>query len=182
MRLFEPWQGPLYRAEGLFGRRVLILGESHYGKAEEETARFTRDCVEYMAKAEKGYRFFTVVAKLLLNEPAGVKLSQERRRWFWDRVAFYNYVQRFPSTTSRVRPTASMWSQAAQCLPAVISELSPDFMLVLGCELRSRIPTIPPPTMVCAVQHPSSFGFRHAEWLPFVQTALRPVSLEPSGA
>ena len=182
MRLFEPWQGPLYNSEGLSGRRVLILGESHYGKPEEETARFTRECVEFMAKAEKGHRFFTVVAKLLLNEAAGVRLTQRRRCWFWDRVAFYNYIQSFPSTTSRVRPTSTMWSYAALCLPGVLAELRPDLVLVLGRELGRRIPAIPAPLDVCVIPHPSSFGFRFVEWVASVQQALQPASPQARGA
>jgi hypothetical protein len=172
MWLFEPWVGQSYDADGFFGRRVLILGESHYGTPEQETASFTRECVESLAKAASGHRFFTVVAKLLLGAPPGVSLSRDQRTWFWDRVAFYNYIQAFPSHTSRVRPTGEMWSAAAQCFPALLQRLRPDFMLVLGRELAERIPRIPPPTTVCAIPHPSSFGFQQTLWSKNVQVAL----------
>jgi hypothetical protein len=164
--------GQSYDADGFFGRRVLILGESHYGTTEQETASFTRECVESLAKAASGHRFFTVVAKLLLGAPPGVSLSRDQRTWFWDRVAFYNYIQAFPSHTSRVRPTGEMWSAAAQCFPALLQRLRPDFVLVLGRELAERIPRIPPPTTVCAIPHPSSFGFQQTLWSKNVQVAL----------
>jgi hypothetical protein len=173
MWLFEPWVGKSYDAEGFFGRRVLILGESHYGTPEQETASFTRECVESLAKAANGHRFFTVVAKLLFGTSPGVKLSRDQRSWLWDRVAFYNYIQAFPSHTSRVRPTGEMWSTAAQCFPALLQRLRPEFVLVLGRELAERIPPIPPPTSVCAIPHPSSFGFAQTRWGKIVQAALQ---------
>jgi hypothetical protein len=171
-RLFDPWVGSQYQTGGFRGLRVLILGESHYGEPEEETKAFTREWVEGYASSAKGNRFFTVVTKLLLALPVGIRLSRGTRRTLWDSVAFYNYIQRFPGQHSRIRPTSSMWNAAAECFPAVLSELQPTFTLILGRELAGRVPKLPSSISVCDLPHPSSFGFEQARWSNHVQAAL----------
>jgi hypothetical protein len=175
MRLFDPWVGNRYKSEGLDGRRVLILGEAHYGKPEEETSVFTRECVESLARGPNPTKFFTIIAKLLLGVPAGTSLSHADRSEFWDRVAFHNYVQSFPCSESRVRPTPAMWQIAAQCLPEVLMTLRPQFVLVLGRALAARAPSVEPAKRI-EIAHPSSFGFPLDHWMNEVQGMLRRVS------
>ena len=44
---FEPWEGEHYRRAGLFGKRVLIMGESHYewDPKIRPYRELTRDCI-----------------------------------------------------------------------------------------------------------------------------------------
>lgn len=171
MRVFDAWEGDDYRTSGLNGVRVLILGESHYGNPEELAPTFTQGVVRSLG-IESRHRFFTAAAKLLLNSPAGVPLTDSERARFWQRVAFYNYIQEFVGTTPRTRPTKKMWQQAGNCLPAVVSELNPQLMLVLGKALASWLPELPASLKVCRVPHPASFGFQLGKWQLDVQGAL----------
>jgi hypothetical protein len=170
MLLFEPWVGSNYRRNGLNGHRVLVLGESHYGHPHEEVSSFTIECIEGMAKVEKGHAFFTKTAKLLVETSAPLTLDEKKA--FWDSVAFFNYVQSFPSSTARKRPTRTMWETAATVFPSVVAELSPTFILVLGRALYANLPDLSTNAVLCPIPHPSSFGFRPAIWRPVVRQAL----------
>ena len=152
----------------------MILGESHYGESQEETEDFTRLWIQSYSNANRANRFFTVVTKLLLGISTGSNLSPNRRREVWNHVAFYNYVQRFPSTTARVRPSPQLWKEAEAPFEQVLRELAPDVVLILGRELEKHaVCQIPSSIVVCAIPHPSSFGFRRNEWSLHIQHKLQ---------
>ncbi|WP_196768932.1 hypothetical protein [Xanthomonas arboricola] len=178
MLLFHPWIGPNYQVLGFSGHRILILGESHYGMPEDESPSFTVECIEGMAKAKHGHSFFTKTAKIFLERESGVPLTQSERSNFWDRVAFFNYIQCFPSKTARTRPTPAMWKFASTVFPLVIQELQPTFVLVLGNALKQNLPEIKTKATFFYVPHPSSFGFRPQEWRPQVLSALASAGAE----
>lgn len=173
MRAFNPWVGDRYWTTGLNGLRLLILGESQYDAhsdgVEEWTGAPTPECkfstqaiVQELA-IDKRNRFFTKVAKLVLNKPAGAWLSDEDRRSFWQQVAFYNYIQwwlRGP----RYRPSRDMWTDARSALLEVLNELSPSVMLILGNELLSQLPPLPNNIVQIHIPHPSSRGFSYDPW------------------
>jgi hypothetical protein len=176
MRTFDPWEGDAYRTSGLNGLRVLVLGESHYGKPVELLPTFTQGVVRSLG-IDSRHRFFTATAKLLLNTPPGIPLTDCARASFWRRVAFYNYIQEFVGTVPRTRPTKEMWQQAGNYLPAVVAELNPQLMLVLGKALASWLPDLPANLKVCRVPHPSSFGFKLGRWQQEVEGALAECSV-----
>ena len=170
MRTFDPWVGSKYFSEGFDGVRILILGESHYGTAGEESPSFTRKIVKEWGQ-EKRFRFFTMTQKLVSGIGPG-RISDESRAGFWEHVAFYNFVQSFVAEKARVRPTDEMWSVACDALLVTVKELKPVLIIALGLELQRRLPQLSGVATVCGVQHPSSFGFKVAEWQPVVQKAL----------
>lgn len=176
MRAFDPWVGKKYWLEGLSGVRVLLLGESHYGDAGTESPTFTAEIVKEWAQSKRS-RFFTVVQKLVLGLGASDWVSDEQRSEFWERVAFYNFVQAFSGGEPRVRPSAQMWSAAAKPFLATVEELKPQVLVVLGYELQGHLPIIPPGIRVCEVQHPSSRGFRYERWQPTIRAAIQSAAM-----
>jgi hypothetical protein len=66
VRTFDPWIGNLYRKGGLFGIRVLILGEAHYGDPEKLRASTTIDTVRLLGQQQR-FRFFTTTRSLILG-------------------------------------------------------------------------------------------------------------------
>ena len=174
MRTFDPWVGSKYRAEGLAGTRVLILGESHYGEPGSECATYTIDVVRTWAQAKRN-RFFTVTHKLVSGYPPGSWVPDSERIEFWERVAFYNYVQSLTGPAPRYRPTERMWEDAAPIFLHTVRELEPHVVVMLGLELHDRAPAVSPPVRVCGVQHPSSAGFTYAEWQPLVKAVIEGV-------
>jgi hypothetical protein len=162
MRTFDPWVGSRYRTDGLSGVRLLILGESHYGDAGTESRSFTSEVVREWGQ-KKRLRFFTLTQKLVLGlDPGWVSL--EERMEFWERVAFYNFVQCFPGPRPRYRPTEAMWKAAVKPFLATLEELDPHLLLVLGFKIYSQLPLVPSSVHICYIQHPSSAGFRCSKW------------------
>jgi hypothetical protein len=169
MRTFDPWIGSRYVTDGVRGIRLLIIGESHYAKPEEQRSTFTAEIVR--TRGQQGrFRFFTVIQRLVSGGRG--PLPNVDRSEFWERVAFYNYIQSFPGPRPRWRPTPEMWLAAREPFLHTLSELSPQLLLVLGNELFLNLPKLPGEMNVCPVPHPSSRGFRYAEWQPKVQAAL----------
>lgn len=166
MRTFDPWVGARYRTDGVSGMRVLILGESHYGDVGTESRSFTIEVVRKWGQ-EKRLRFFTLTQKLVLGRGPGWVSSEERAE-FWERVAFYNFVQCFTGPGPRYRPMEAMWHAAAQPFLDTLVELEPHLLVVLGFELHRHLPRVPQNVYVCGVQHPSSVGFQCGKWHPVI--------------
>lgn len=170
MRNFEPWIGSEYQAEGIDGLRVLILGESHYG-APPERPSFTSEIIAKWGQRKRS-KFFTVTQRLVSLDASRGYVPMHSRREFWEKVAFYNYVQKFVGTKARQRPTAEHWENAKQPLLLTIQELKPDVLVVLGKETEAHLPTLPSHIPVAYVSHPSGRGFSYNKWQPVVRAAF----------
>jgi hypothetical protein len=71
---FQPWVGENYNAQT---PKILVLGESHYGKQEDYTHEWTQGVVKAWALGEEGTtRYFTTIAKIL-SDKAYERISQE---------------------------------------------------------------------------------------------------------
>jgi hypothetical protein len=170
MRKFDPWIGNRYTAEGIRGVRLLILGEAHYGTGGSENNAFTTEIVRKLGQ-EGRFRFFSATQRLVIGGRGW--LPKAARVEFWERVAFYNYVQSFPGPRARWRPTPAMWEAARAPFLQTLQEVAPQLLLILGRELRRHLPVLPAELPVCAVQHPSSRGFKYDQWQPMVQAAFK---------
>lgn len=166
MRTFDPWIGSQYWDEGLRGVRVMLLGESHYGDVGGESPTFTTEVVRTWGQ-EKRHRFFTITQKLILGLGNGW-ISDGDRSDFWERVAFYNFVQSFPGPGPRYRPSRAAWEAASDPFLSTLQELEPHLLVVLGLAVSRHLPKIHQSIQVCIVKHPSSPGFRLCEWQPVV--------------
>ena len=135
---FEPWKGDVYEHAGLFGKRVLVLGESHYDWDVNKplTAQITRQCINEQLEGTWSMRFGTNIVITFLNKTP----SLEDKRTFWHSVAFYNYVQTSVGFGPRVRPSPEMWQQSLPAFLDVLGDLRPQFILVLGRALWEHLP------------------------------------------
>jgi hypothetical protein len=170
MRTFDPWIGSKYRTEGLNGLRLLILGEAHYGNAGNECQTETTDVIRRMALQKDCLPFFSRLQHVVLGTRG--YLSDAARKDFWERIAFYNFIQCFPRPTSRIRPTPTMWLAGREPLLLTIKELDPSLIVVLGVELARNLPPLPPNVVVCRIRHPSAPGFSYARFHPVIKSAL----------
>jgi uracil-DNA glycosylase len=127
---FKPFIGKEYNNQS---PKVLILGESHYaGEGDETGGDFTNYLIKRYAKREGGERrkFFTTIAKSIDNQ-----LTNETASTFWDKVAFYNYIQTSVGSGPRVRPTLEMFDRSRDALKQAVAFLKPDIIVVLGKQL-----------------------------------------------
>ena len=168
-RKFDPWEGKRYGSDGLFGIRLLILGEAHYGRPEELVASNTIDVVRKLGQ-QKRFRFFTVAMSLVLGRRG--PFSDAERAEFWERVAYCNFIQSFPGAGPRKGPTPDQWLAGREPLLFTLAELKPQLLLVLGKNLRNYLPELPEYVHPCYVGHPSGQGFRYDELWPKVREAV----------
>jgi hypothetical protein len=186
---FEPWIGQRH-SEGFAGRRVLLLGESHYLDADGyEPRNFTSGVIQRWAIKGPTAPYFTRICRLMLGGPIP---SLTERTTFWDSVVFYNYVQAWVGTGPRQRPTPANWATGEPGLRSVMTAYSPEVMIVLGADLWWHVAqTIAHQpgkilgtfssgqTMIAAIDHPSS-GFSYARWRPVVDAAFVRPTNQPS--
>ncbi|HEY5043465.1 MAG TPA: hypothetical protein VIK53_15850 [Verrucomicrobiae bacterium] len=172
MRTFDPWVGNRYATEGIGGKRLLILGESHHGGETCNYSTFTSQVIRDEAVGEKSHKrrnFFGRAHRLIVGGRGG--FSYAKREDFWSRVAFYNFIQS-ALDNPRDRPTNEMWQTAREPFLDTLRELAPRFMLVLDIELCRNLPPLPDGICVCPIQHPSSVGFSYDKWQPKVLSMI----------
>jgi hypothetical protein len=147
--MFLPWIGKDYANGGIFKKKILILGESHYCDDPIECPNcrpgVKSDCNFLTNKVirgqftegEKKHPIFTKLTKLLLDrELHGLQDKED----FWNSVSFYNYIQRSVSNRPGVAPTSEMFQMSFPSFNEVMDKLSPDFLLIVSSRLWENLP------------------------------------------
>lgn len=133
---FLPWIGEDYDSSS-GEQRLLILGESHYSQPDEETPDLTRTCIREHAKRKWNHRFFTMLTQLVSGEDHW----NIDRVQFWNRVCFYNYVQRSVGDSWGIAPDPEAYPRDERAFRAVISSLRPSHVLVCSWRLWDHLPS-----------------------------------------
>ncbi|WP_454838185.1 hypothetical protein [Pseudomonas mohnii] len=170
-RVFQPWIGSNYETGSVHNCRILILGESHYGKPTDARLDFTNYIVERYAIKERR-RFFSVVRRLVSLDTKRGSYSLTSKRIFWNSVAFCNYVQAIVGCKARQRPTAAMWNTGARVLLQVLKETQPEVVVVLRLELKKYLPALPVGIETAYIKHPSGRGMKYSECQPPIRAAI----------
>ena len=131
--MFEPWKpsgDPRYK-----GIRLLVVGESHYDEGEppapDQVSSFTSEIVTRWGANAEGYqRFFGNIYGTFNDD--GAHWSSDEFKQFWNSVYFYNYVQSFVPGGAGERPTAKQFSDSADAFHAVLDDLRPEAIVVMG--------------------------------------------------
>jgi hypothetical protein len=132
---FQPWVGSQYGTTDRL--RLLILGESHYGpkaSGKEFTITLTREYANY----EWNHMFWTNIMQAV----DGKHYWEIDRKTFWEKVAFYNYIQEVVADNARVAPTTAMLANAVEPFWEVLNQLAPTHILVFSKRLWENLPTI----------------------------------------
>ena len=125
--VFRPWVGSLY---GKTGRRLLLVGESHYGEPDEEPNQATVTVVRKWQAEEWNIRYLTTAACLLTGLPSW-KID---RRTALEDIAFYNFVQ-ISMPLLEIRPTEAQVRGSWDPFREVLDVLSPTHILATGRKL-----------------------------------------------
>lgn len=190
---FKPWIGEDYATGARFGKRVMILGESHYqwDKAITPYPDLTCTAIRAQISGEYTYPFWTRVVSAFI----GHKPSLDEKRDFWRAVAFYNYVQETVSFGPRVAPTPEMWARSETAFAELLNMYAPQVLIVLGYRLWDKLPNLGGASdqpidgatqtqtwryplsrggtcLAYGIRHPSS-GFTGSTWQPHILAAIR---------
>ena len=115
---FQPWVGSGYE-RGIAGRKVLVLGESHYcARTEDDVPEVT----------------VNVIRDLLDPE-----LDWQGKARLWNSVVFYNYVQT-PLSGPRRAPSMQEFRSSETAFFEVLEHFRPDCVLVWGRRLYNALP------------------------------------------
>jgi len=158
---FKPYVGENYK-NGYSGKKLLILGDSHYcegklynnrtvleecGRQEDECLRFD-GCENFTSvvvnrfidyKEGKGkHEFWMNTYTKFTNVFFGEKVDNEDLLEFWDCIMFFNYIQR-PMLEKRQRPTEQDFVDGQIPFYEILKEYRPDLVFVWGFWLRDRL-------------------------------------------
>ena len=139
---FKPWVGENYETGIHQGKKLMILGESHYcanpetEAIEDITIKIIEDLLDPFSEYEGYKNTYTNFAKAVVGEK---QFSDETKKEFWQHVIFYNYVQTAISG-ARVSPTTEQFRNSEQAFFEIISQYQPDLIIVWGKRLYNNLP------------------------------------------
>ena len=149
---FKPWIGKNYQTGGIFGKKILVLGEGHVcGGCEQCGLKYASFCEEmdttktvqfyidsnFSDEIEKGGWFNTY--KKFERSLNNKETTPEDSKEIWDSISFFNYLQ-VAMPTSRKAGTSKQYKESANALYEVLEELQPDIMIVWGMQLFYHTP------------------------------------------
>ena len=137
---FKPWIGKNYETGGIFGKKILVLGESHYCTdtnciqcgikyASECKDMNTSELIQWMldGNTDKWIPTFKKFERSLVNE----ETTPERSNEIWNSVAFFNFLQVAMKGTRR-GGTKEDYAEGRKAFLEVMEELQPDLIIVWG--------------------------------------------------
>lgn len=146
---FMPYIGKNYYSGGIFGKRILILGESHYCDElcadcgmpchKAECGNFTTNVMQRFLYRSSSYErwmsTFTKFERSLVNRFT----DEEQRREIWDSVLFYNYLQ-VAMTEAREKGNDEDYVRAGTTFFEVLDTYRPEYIIVWGYRLWNYLP------------------------------------------
>ncbi len=145
---FHPWIGSDYASGGIFGRRIMVLGESHYctercpvcGPGSGRKCRsFTTDVVRsYLdpdVEREGWMATYLKFERSLVNH----ETTAEESVRIWNSLLFYNYLQ-VAMHEPRQAGTPEQYRAAAEPFFAVLDRFRPEMLIVWGIRLWDNLP------------------------------------------
>ena len=144
---FKPWVGKDYETGGILGKKVLILGESHYCDNEkcngkcgfrdfpeggEECEDFTKNAVNNYLNGIEGRWTSTYLKfeKYLIDIEKHSDYNKRDER-IWNSLAFFNFLQ-VDMRKARKGGTPEDYEEGRIAFLEVINELQPDLIIVWG--------------------------------------------------
>ena len=152
---FKPWVGKDYFEQGYSGKKILVLGESHYcgeysncGKCgnlnieNDECRNFTTRVVKLFLNYKQGEEEFEGWMNTytrFTNVFHGKQVDVETLLQFWDSIVFYNYVQ-YSTPGPGKSPQKNEFIDSKTAFFEVLKEYKPDVIIVWGFRLWERLP------------------------------------------
>ena len=143
---FKPWKGDNYKSGGIFGKKILAIGESFYCSEEDAIYTLTDKIVnDYLAIRDGEFRKndggWTNTYLKFERSLKGKETTPEESHEIWNSIAFYNYLQ-VPMSGAREPGYATDYKNAENAFYEVINKLQPDLIIVWGVRLFEKLPGI----------------------------------------
>lgn len=154
---FYPWIGENYKngvvgyyengiiqygeSEGE-GKKILVLGESHYCYDESEAIpELTNDIIKDLIAPESEWEPYKNTYTKFIKSLTGYidELDDEVKKEAWQHIAFYNYVQE-PITGPRIAPSKEDFSNSVVAFEEILDKLNPDLVIIWGKRLYNNLP------------------------------------------
>ena len=146
---FQPFVGKDYANGGIFGKRVMILGESHYcdeGCVDCGDCRLHRECMtftqhvlgDYLDEGKERQNWMRTFLKFE-RSLVGELTDQAMRLKIWNSVIFFNYLQ-VAMGGPRQAGTDEQYRQAYAAFFEVIDKYQPEYIIVWGKRLWNNLP------------------------------------------
>lgn len=146
---FQPFVGKDYASGGIFGKRIMVLGESHYcdeGCADCGDCRLHRECMNFTQNVfgdyldenkgrENWMRTFLKFERSLVGE----ETDQAMRLKIWDSVVFFNYLQ-VAMGGPREAGTGEQYRQAGLAFFEMLEKFQPEYVILWGKRLWDNTP------------------------------------------
>lgn len=131
-----PWIGSKY-TKGINGKRLLLVGESHY--AQDENGNFDPECYDdYMNDKNSTQKIIESnidqkEERIIFKNTYKSLLGTEdiNKEIFWSNVSYYNFIQRMMETRED-RPTKADYSQGWNVFYELLKIIKPTHCLFLG--------------------------------------------------
>ena len=147
---FQPFVGKDYANGGIVGKRIMILGESHYcdeGCADCGDCRLHRECMDFTQHVLGDYldegterqnwmRTFLKFERSLVGHETDSKESEK----VWNSVLFFNYLQ-VAMGGPREAGTTEQYRQAARAFFEVLDKFQPEYVILWGQRLWDNTPS-----------------------------------------
>ncbi len=151
---FEPWIGDDYWDGGIFGTKILVIGNSHYCKSRDDCSNCGIDggCFEY----EECSNFTSSVVNDYLNRSYwqrwmgtfqkferalyGNYTDEDDSRRIWNSIAFYNYLQTAVPEWNDSGYDED-YNNSEDSFWEVLEELRPDYIIMWGGRVWDMSPS-----------------------------------------
>nr|WP_321373333.1 hypothetical protein [uncultured Bacteroides sp.] len=148
---FEPWVGENYENGGMFGKKVMALGESLYcgggcpecgkGKADESgnncwtTQKAVNSILYDYDNCDNWKKTYLKFERSLVNK----ETEQELRNEIWNSLLFHNYLQ-IPMDKAREAGSCEDYKTAEKAFFEVLEKYRPEKIIVWGRRLWKKMP------------------------------------------
>lgn len=122
------------------GKKVLVLGESHYSDEElpeEEMHSFTREVLKLFLEAEERQNWMRTFVKFE-RALANCITDKEDSKKIWNHLMFYNYLQNMIQGP-RLAGTTEEYERSVKPFLEVLKSYRPDYIIVWGKRLFENL-------------------------------------------
>lgn len=155
---FKPWVGDkyswgiigydtngkvIYGTASQLGKKILVLGESHYcaNPEAEATPFLTINIIADLLNPDSEWEAYKNTYTKFIKSLIGCEeyLTPQEKEKAWQHIVFYNYVQT-PMSGARVAPTAEDFKNSEKAFFEVLQTYKPDFVIAWGNRLYNNLP------------------------------------------